>query len=176
MLAYGYSYEAFIHYLDYAVSNGLISPHTARGKQHAVKRILSSQPADVLNDLRQLDIEDVCKRFIELQCENVNDKAKSVYLSRFRSSIKAFLAYMESKPASISLDNCPISTQSDEKELLVAQKESFTAEEYLPVKTMSLEFPVDENQCIKLTGIPLTLTEEAAERLSDVIKGLAKRR
>ncbi|MDG9669586.1 hypothetical protein ONV78_17750 [Hahella sp. CR1] len=174
----GYSYESFIFYLNYATSNGLISHYTAKGQRYAVKRVLSTYSPEALQDLRKLNVKDACEKFANEQCDNVNTKAKQVYLSRFRSSMRSFFAYKKnnSTPSSLIEKDNESTPPNKELEKKVATKAPPSEKADMHVEdTISLNFPLGNNQFIQILGIPLTLTKKKADKLCDLIQTIPEK-
>ncbi|EOV0983775.1 hypothetical protein ACW6AV_000169 [Edwardsiella piscicida] len=147
-------FEAFINDLP---SLG-IHPSTADNLRVAATKLLGFIPDN--RPANEWDIQGIICAFA--QQSGISDKTKSGYESRFRSSIKKFIAY---KNGTLS-----IKQRSDRGE---SKQESMVSVNAPEIKTFTLPIPLRNDLILTIDKLPRDLTTEEAERIANIVKSFA---
>src|SRR5210317_391981 len=88
-----YSHTAFLEFLKSAAVAGLISPATARSRKLAAEQLMIQLKTHERQDLRQLDVDELCSRFHKLQGSTIRPENIQVYNKRLCGALKDFISW-----------------------------------------------------------------------------------
>lgn len=170
-----YSQTAFLDFLRHAAVAGLISPAVARSRKLAAEQLMIQLKTHERNDLRQLDVDELCSRFHKLQGSTIRTENLQLYNKRLSSALKDFISWTND-PASFKC----IESEKSESAMVAARDtpEQAQAREELalnPPRSPHEIFPVPirEDLIVFLQNIPLDMTRAEADKIAAVVKALA---
>ncbi len=168
------SRQAFFEFLDYLGTKGLVPGNTIAARKSAATKILGILEEGEAADVTNLDLDAIMQRFHNLQGQNYTPASLNSYLSRLRSAIDDFNAYLEN-PLGFKT-----SGQTREKRVKPEQKKDAPGAE-MPLApkpnlmpSMSiLPIPIRKDMTIYIQGLPFDLTDNEAAKIANVIRAMA---
>ena len=88
-----------IKFLNYVGAKGLLSPATAESRKASVNKVLGILTDQEAEDVAQLDLDEVVRRFANLHGQAYTADSLRTYKSRTKSSIDDFIRYVENPMA-----------------------------------------------------------------------------
>jgi len=170
-----YSQTAFLEFLRQGAVTGITKPATARSRKLAAEQLLVQLKPHERNDLRLLDVDELCSRFHKLQGSTIRPETLQIYNERLCNGLRDFVSWVED-PASFK------SIEGEKPEsVLVAARDTpgqAQAREELalnPPRSPHEIFPVPlrEDLVVYLQNIPLDLTQAEADKIAAVAHALA---
>lgn len=179
-----HSYESLVKFLDYEAEKGLVNRNTIASRKGAASKMLGILSDEERADLRGLDLEDVSKKFANLEGSRYTSDSLQVYRSRVGKALDEFLRYKEN-PAGFRV------AQSSRAGKARAPKRDEGApgrrglSEKADVQTMagqtnaaasaSIDFPIPLRPGVIVTirNLPVDLTEREAQKIAGVITALS---
>jgi len=172
------SLASLLTFLDWLGSKGLVARNTAFGRKAAVSNVLGVLEPEEQQDVTQVDLNLVMKRFANLHGKRYTPKSLHVYAGRVRRSIDDFNRYLadpsgfrvndglgkaksgnKSKPAKISGEEAPTF------HVQPLSAGGATANVY-PI-------PIRADLVVRIYGLPFDLTKSEAEKIANVVKAMA---
>ena len=179
-----YSKDSYFDFIDYVSKKGLIKQATARNWKNASIRLLTILEEDESQDLRKLDIDALCTRFMNLE-KSVSPASMQVYRSRLNTAISDFIAYKDNpmgyKPgiaqrSSRKKSSKEASNSSSGKSKISNNRGSVEQQNHHDQgdKSKGITFPIPlrANLVVEIKHLPHDLTAQEAEKISMVIKAL----
>lgn len=178
------SREGAVEFQEYLAQKGLMAPATARARKAAVNTVLAILDDQEAQDVTVIDIDDVMRRFANLQGKDYNPASLNTYKSRLRSALDDFRRYIENplafKPSLQARERKP-STDKSASNPSRAISDPSTGE--LPRATISamsgpmansiLPIPIRADLTIHIQGLPFDLTKAEARKIANVILAMA---
>jgi len=178
-----YSKEGFFQFLDYVIAKGLVKPATAKNWKNASIRLLAILDDNDSHDLRKIDIDTLCSRFMNLEGKSVTPSSMQVYRSRLKTAVGDFIAYTDNpmgyKPGiaqrssrkKVSKNGAATTTNKKYNQGHINPQNSH-GQEHNP-KGITFPVPLRADLVVEIRHLPHDLTEKEAEKISMVIKALA---
>lgn len=170
-----YSQTAFLKFLRKSAVTGLVSPATARSRKLAAEHLLIQLKSHERQDLRLLDVEELCSRFHKLQGSTIRPENIQVYQERLSSALKDFISW--------SADPAGFTSVEGEKseEVMVSARDTpgqAQAREALALNPPRsphdiFPIPIREDLVVYLQNVPLDMTRAEARKIAAVVKALA---
>lgn len=170
-----YSQIAFLEFLRQSALAGLTKPATARSRKLAAEKLLLQLRSHERQDLRVLDVDELCSRFHKLEGSTIRPETLELYNERLTSGLKDFFSWT-SDPASFE-------TVEGEKPEAVIVADRDTPEQAQAREELTLNpprspydiFPVPlrEDLVVYLQNIPLDMTQAEASKIAAVVHALA---
>lgn len=181
------SLNALMDFLDYLAEKGLMRKATVSSRKAAVGKVLGILGREEVADVTSLDMDEVIKRFSNLEGRKYQPKTLATYKSRVIASIEDFKNYLDDpigfKPLSArrtrkvkrrdspsNLSNSeptpPISGESPRRPP-GRMASHFPSDHIIPI-------PLRADLVVRVYGIPFDLTKKEADRIANVIKALAQ--
>ena len=170
-----YSQTAFLEFLRQSALTGLTKPATARSRKLAAEKLLLQLKSHERQDLRVLDVDELCSRFHKLEGSTIRPETLELYNERLTSGLKDFFSWT-SEPASFE-------TVEGEKPEAVIVADRDTPEQAQAREELTLDpprspydiFPVPlrEDLVVYLQNIPLDMTQAEASKIAAVVHALA---
>jgi hypothetical protein len=173
------SRQKLLEFLDYLGAKGLMAKNTVAARKAAVGKVLSILSDDEAEDVTNLDLDEVMKRFNNLEGQKYTPGSLTTYLSRVKSALEDFESYLKNplgfKP----------SVQGREKRKTDSKKESSTqtANKHEagfgrkvvkePLSSSILPIPIRQDLVVYVQGLPYDLTETEANKIANVIRAMA---
>lgn len=170
-----YSEAAFHEFLRHGAVTGITKPATARSRKLAAEKLLDQLRSHERNDLRLLDVDELCSRFHKLEGSTIRPESLQLYNERLCSGLKDFIAWT-SDPANFE----SIEGEKPESDIVAARDtpgQAQAREELAlnPPRSPHDIFPVPirEDLIVYLQNIPLNLTRQEARKIAAVVNALA---
>ena len=170
-----YSEAEFNKFMRQSVQSGIINPQVARSRKLAAEQLMVELKSHERNDMRLVDVEELCSRFHKLQDSTIRPESLDVYQSRLRDALSDFIAWTDN-PSSFApresefkavrehLKNAPDDHKQAREELALNPPRSPL--EIFPV-------PIREDLVVYVQNVPLDMTEKEADKIAAVVKALA---
>lgn len=180
-----YSKESYFQFLDYVIAKGLVKQATAKNWKNASIRLLAILDEDESHDLRKVDIDALCSRFMNLEGKSsITPSSIQVYRSRLKTAVGDFIAYTDNpieykpgisqrssrKKASNNGAAASASRKSNKQDQTHPQN---SYEQDIKPKGITFPVPIRSDLVVEIKHLPHDLTEQEAEKISMVIKALA---
>jgi len=170
-----YSETGFINFMRQSVLSGLINPGTLRARKLAAEQLLTELKSHERQDLRLVDLDELCARFHKLEGSTIRPESLDVYKTRLNDALHDFIAWTDD-PESFAPRE---SEQRTHKEQLKQEPEGHKrAREELalnPPRNPHEIFPVPlrEDLVVYIQNVPLDMTPREAEKIAAVVRALA---
>jgi hypothetical protein len=175
----GRSRQKLLEFLDYLADKGLMAKATIAARKAAASKVLGILSEEEATDVTKLSLEDVMRRFQNLEDKNYTPGSLTTYLSRLKSAVDDFRTYLENP-----LGFRP-SVQTRDKRKPEGKKESSTptntdqqpiVERHSvkpPLSSSILPIPIRPDITVFVQGLPYDLTEAEAGKIANVIRAMA---
>jgi hypothetical protein len=176
------SRQKLLEFLDYLGNKGLMAGATVATRKAAATKVLGILSDEEAADVTTLDLDDVMSRFQNLEGKNYTPGSLNTYLSRLRSAVDDFSAYLENplgfKPSVQSRERRAKSDNNKKEDTKSVEASSATTERpaqkpsILPSATI-VPIPIRADTTIYVQGIPFDLTAAEAAKIANVIRAMA---
>lgn len=176
-----YSSRAVVDFLQYAANKGLLNKATANAKRIAVERVFEAAEPNEAQDVREVDVESLMHRFMNLSGSGFKPGSLTSYQSRVRSSIEEFLAW-KSNPMTFR----PARRGAAKKGRLQGKAEPANLQDLwrsehgarsgalgLTRASLTLPVPIRGDLTVQIQGIPFDLTKSEATKIANVVLAMA---
>lgn len=161
--------QDFLAFLDWMSEKGLMAKNTVAARKAAAAKVLGILSDGEAQDVTTLDLDDVMRRFNNLEGKGYTPGSLTTYLSRLRSALDDFKTYLN-KP----LDFRP-GVQPRER-----RKQEHRKEGLLPPSIgipgpgpAALSIPIRPDATVIIHGLPYDLNESEAAKIANVIRAMA---
>ena len=156
---------------------GLINPATARSRRNAAENLLEQLDEDESADLRKVDVDELCSRFVKLQGSTIRTEALQIYRDRLAAALDDYFRYLDN-PQKFSagggeqrvLRKRSAGTHRSDEETALEQIKLGIPERPADI----LPVPIRDDRVVFIQNLPLDLTRSEAEKLSRVILALVE--
>ena len=175
MPAKDYSEASFSNFMRQCVVSGLINPATLRARKLAAEQLMVELKSHERQDLRLVDLEELCARFHKLEGSTIRPESLEVYRTRLGDALADFISWTDDPEGFIPKE----SEVRVLKEQLRREPENHKrAREELalnPPRNPHEIFPVPirEDLVVYVQNVPLDLTRREAEKIAAVVRALA---
>jgi len=170
-----YSEKAFRDFMRRSAVSRTINPATARSRKLAAEHLLGELKSHERNDMRTVDVEELCARIHKLQDSTIRPESLDVYKSRLSDALLDFIAWVDDPKGFVpreseframreSLKNEPEPIKKAREELALNPPRS--PHEIFPV-------PIREELVVYLQNVPLDMTRKEADKICAVVRALA---
>lgn len=178
------SRAALLEFLDYLARKGLMNKTTASARKAAVNNVLGILDDDEAADISNVNLDDVMRRFHNLNGMNYTADSLTTYKSRVRSAIEDFLNYIENPMAfRPSIGGAGRKTQertraadskgSKDSGIQRVQTPGTDLRPPPPVASLILPIPIRADLTVYVQGLPYDLTQAEALKIANVIRAMA---
>lgn len=175
------SKEELIKFLNYVGTKGLLSPATVESRKASVNKVLGILSADEAQDVSNIDLDQVMRRFANLHGQGYTADSLRTYKSRTKSSIDDFLRYVEnpmafrvSGPKRQPRAKPAPQNNSKPAEAPSAPPSHPTHSVGIPSAGSSIiPIAIRSDVVVHVQGLPLDLTPREAKKISNVILAMA---
>ncbi len=174
-----YTMDNLLDFLSLAGSRGLMPAATASALSVAVRNVLGVLDDNERNNLHQMDIDAVLKRFTNKRAREFNPSSLKEYSRRLRRAIELYERWSDD-PANFSIKTR--TSRSTGKKARADGATARPADSADPAvrsttpqpegDTYSSAFPIRTDRVVVLTNIPADLTGPEAERLANFVRML----
>jgi hypothetical protein len=172
------SRQNLLSFLDYLGDKGLMAKATVSSRKAAAGKVLGILSEDEARDVTKLDLDDVMRRFHNLEGKAYTPGSLMTYQSRLRSALDDFRVYLDN-PMSFRPSVQPRERRRSDgkKEVQSSESEAHQSrarENIAPPPTSSaLSIPIRPDTTISIQGLPYDLTESEAGKIANVIRAMA---
>lgn len=177
------SKAALLEFLDYLARKGLMNKTTASSRKAAVNNVLGVLDDEEANDISKIDLDDVMRRFHNLNGMNYTRDSLATYKSRVRSAIEDFISYVENpmafRPSTGGArkirENARTANSKSQNDSGTLRTQSSGPNFQPPpaVATLILPIPVRADLTVYVQGLPHDLTQAEASKIANVIRAMA---
>lgn len=171
------SREKLIEFLDYLADKGLMAKATISARKAAAGKVLGILGAEEAADVTVLNLDDVIRRFQNLEGKNYTPGSLTTYLSRTKSAIDDFKAYIDNPLAFRPSVQSRVTRKSEIKRETATTAEGLATPEKHPVRQplseSILPIQIRAGTTVFIQGLPYDLTEAEATKIANVIKAYA---
>jgi len=172
-----FSKQALLDFLDYVGEKGLLKRGTVAARKAAVNTILDILSEDEASDLRDLDLDEVLRRFGNLKGTEFKPASLRMYRVRIANSLKDLKKYREDpirfKP-NITLRTLRKKRSASIRE--TSQDRLYFTETPIPDRETEIAFPVPirPGRVVRIVGVPSDLSKSEARKIANVVLALAE--
>lgn len=177
------SREALFAFLDYLANKGLMAKGTVKSRKASAGKLLGILSDEEAADVTNLDLGEVMTRFHNLHGQKYTGASLNTYLSRTRSAINDFEAYLQNplafkpnvQPRDRKTSGESTKPNSNKKTgvrnatVTLVPAQSFSA----PPSSSILPIPIRADVTVHIQGLPFDLTEAEANKIANVIRAMA---
>lgn len=163
--------QDFLDFLDWMSEKGLMAKNTVAARKAAATKVLGILPDNEAQDVTALDLDDVMRRFTNLEGKGYTPGSLTTYLSRLRSALDDFRIYLD-KPL-----NFRPGVQSRERRKPDVRKEapstasSGQERASIPVAN-ALTIPIRPDTTVVVQGLPYDLSETEAAKIANIVRAM----
>ena len=171
-----YNETNFLQFIRESAVSGLINPATSVSRKKAAEQLLTQLNAGEKQDLRQLDVDELCSRFHKLQGSTIREESLEIYKSRLKAALEDFITWVDNpfdfvpghsdQPGSIqkNADRLPSTAAEKAKEELALN---------LPDNPSGIfPIPIRQDRVVYLQNLPLDLSSKEAQKIIAVVQAL----
>ncbi len=177
-----YSVTALLEFLDYLDNKGLANKNTISARKASANKMLSILDDSEKADLRNVRIDELAKRFGNLQGTHYKPESLQVYKSRTNAAISDFMRYKDN-PSTFRMDagngKAPQPKSGTDRTSAAlnrpATKSEAPAQSPALSRPTSFDVPVPlrPGSIVQINGIPVDLTAEEAKKIANVVMAFA---
>jgi hypothetical protein len=172
------SRQSLLEFLDYLGDKGLMAKNTVASRKAAAGKVLGILPEDEARDVTKLNLDDVMRRFHNLEGKAYTPGSLITYQSRLRSALDDFKIYLDSpinfRPSVKARERKKPETRRETPSPRPAPQESHELESGTKASASNaLSIPIRPDTTIFVQGLPYDLTESEAAKIANVIRAMA---
>lgn len=170
-----YSSEGLLAFLREATLAGRMAPALARSRRAAARVLFAELSENEAADLRQLDIDALKSRFLDIQGDGLRSEVVELYAERLHGALDDYFRFVEAPDSFVSKAAAQTASPRD--------KQSPKTREERALETVRLSaprqrpdvipIPLQQDRVVYLHGIPADLTPQEARKISRVVEALA---
>ncbi len=170
-----YSEASFRDFMRQCVQLGLINPATLRSRKLAAEQLLVELKSHERNDLRLVDVEELCLRFHKLQDSTIRPESLDVYKSRLKDALTDFISWTDNPESFAPQESEFRTTREALKKEPTAHKKAREELALNPPRSPLEIFPVPirEDLVVYVQNVPLDMTRKEADKIAAVVLALA---
>jgi hypothetical protein len=150
---------------------------TVAARKAAAAKVLSILSEDEATDVTKLNLDDVMRRFSNLQGRSYSPGSLSTYLSRLKSAVDDFGSYLENplgfKPSVQSRERRKNDQKKETSTPIILEEPSTERQPKGPLFSSILPIPIRPNITVFVQGLPYDLTESEATKIANVVRAMA---
>lgn len=166
------SKQDFLDFLDWMSEKGLMAKNTVATRKAAAGKVLGILSDDEAADVTTLNLDDVMRRFTNLEGKGYTPGSLTTYLSRLRSALDDFKLYLDNPM------NFRPGVQPRERRKTDARKEAAPpamngkGASTTVLAPNALSIPIRPDTVIAVHGLPYDLSEAEATKIANVIRAM----
>ena len=173
-----YSEINLFQFLRQSAVSGLINPSTSVSRKKAAEQLLTQLNTIERQDLRQLDVDELCSRFHKLQGSTIREESLEIYKNRLKAALKDFIAWVDNPIDFVPRhSNQPRSNQKNADRLPSTAAENAKEELALNLPdnpTGIFPIPIRQDRVVYLQNMPLDLSSKEAQKIVAVVLALVE--
>jgi hypothetical protein len=174
-----------LEFLEYLAKKGLMNPTTARSRKAAASGVLGILTDDEAADISNIDLNEVMRRFSNLNGTKFTPDSLATYKSRTKSAIDDFLRYKENPLAFRAATPTGSRAARTKPALQTESERKPTSSEVsaAPVKPEPVSRPLAVDNIVPIQvradltvyvqGLPFDLSQIEARKIANVILAMA---
>ena len=174
------SRNAAIEFQDYLADKGLMARPTAMARKTALAKVLSVLSEADSQDVTELDLDDIVRRFHNLQGKGYTPESMNTYKSRVKSALDDFRAYLEN-PLSFRPNVSRREPKAKSERQAASPQAREPSEPTAPLRSPSpvfdnvsiLPIPLRTDLVVRIQGLPFDLSEQEARKIAAVVMAMA---
>ena len=170
----GRSRQDFLEFLDYLGDKGLMAKNTIASRRAAAGKVLGILSDDEARDVTKLNLDDVMRRFHNLEGKSYTPGSLMTYQSRLRSALDYFKTYIDEpinfRPSVQIRERRRPEGKRSASELGASE---IQRREAAMTTANALSIPIRPDTMILIQGLPYDLSEGEATKIANVIKAMA---
>jgi hypothetical protein len=170
-----YSEASFGEFMRQCVVLRLHNPATLRSRKLAAEQLLTELKSHERNDLRLVDVDELCSRFYKLQDSTIRPESLDVYKSRLQDAIADFIAWTNDQESFAPRESQFKATRemfkSESEEFQQAREELALNPPRSPLQIFPV--PIREDLVVYIQNVPLNMTRKEADKIAAVVRALA---
>ena len=171
-----YSEINLLQFLRKSAVSGLINPSTSVSRKKAAEQLLTQLNTIERQDLRQLDVDELCSRFHKLQGSTIREESLEIYKNRLKATLEDFIAWVENPVDFVSShSDQPRAFQKNADRLPSTAAEKAKEELALNLPdnpTGTFPIPIRQDRVVYLQNLPLDLSSKEAQKIVAVVQAL----
>ncbi len=176
MAQQNYSEANLLQFIRDSAVSGLINPSTSVSRKKAAEQLLTQLNTVEKQDLRQLDVDELCSRFHKLQGSTIREESLEVYKNRLKATLEDFISWVDD-PVSFIPGRTQRSraTQKNARKLPTTETERAREELTLNLPdnpTGIFPIPIRRDRVVYLQNVPLDLSRKEAQKIVAVVQAL----
>jgi|SRR5579864_2031319 len=162
--------QDFLAFLDWMSEKGLMAKNTVAARKAAASKVLGILSDDEAQDVTALDLNNVMRRFNNLEGKGYTPGSLTTYFSRLRSALDDFTAYLD-KPLNFRPGVKPREQRKPDprKGAPSAPPNEVIVPALAP---NALSIPIRPDTTIIIHGLPYDLHEAEATKIANVIRAM----
>lgn len=173
-----YTQDGLLEFLKQSGMAGMINPATARSRRTAAEHLLTQLSGDEVQDLRKVDVDDLCSRFHKLQGSSIRPETLRLYNTRLKAALTDYFSWIDDPDGFVSVgaESRSLRKRSESDRGRRSAEEKALEEIRLGVPDKPSEIlpvPIRPDLVVFIQGIPLDLTPDEADKIARVIRALA---
>lgn len=168
------SRQDFLAFLDWMSDKGLMAKATAAARKAAASRVLGILSDAEAEDVTALNLDDVMRRFTNLEGRGFTPGSLTTYQSRLRSALDDFKVYLDN-PLNFRPGVQPRERRKPEtrKETSSTASPELRASVAATPPPNALMIPIRPDATIIVQGLPYDLTDAEAAKIAAIIRAMA---
>lgn len=173
-----YTSNGLLEFLKQSGMAGMINPATARSRRTAAEQLLTQLTSEEQEDLRIVDVDDLCSRFHKLQDSSIRPESLKLYNNRLKSALQDYFAWIDDPDGFVTVgaENRSLRKRQDaDKQIRSAEAKALEEIKLgAPEKPGEiLPVPIRPDLVVFVQNLPMDLTLPEARKISRVIEALA---
>lgn len=171
-----YSSKSLLTFLRKTTLAGHIPPAVAKSRRAAADTLFEKLTESESADLRQLNIDALSSRFLDIQGGGLRSEVVELYADRLRAALDDFFRYVESPHEFVSLPAHQDGARRREEHSPRSREERAMEAVRLSAPSQRpdvVPVPLEVGRVVYLHGIPADLTPQEAGKISRVVAALA---
>jgi chromosome condensin MukBEF ATPase and DNA-binding subunit MukB len=173
-----YSEINLLQFLRQSAVSGLINPSTSVSRKKAAEQLLTQLNTIERQDLRQLDVDELCSRFHKLQGSTIREESLEIYKNRLKAALEDFIAWVDNPIDFVpGHSNQPRAIQKNADRLPSTAAENAKEELALNLPdnpTGIFPIPIRQDRVVYLQNLPLDLSSKEAQKIVAVVQALVE--
>lgn len=171
-----YSETNLLLFIRQSAVSGLINPSTSVSRKKAAEQLLTQLNPIEKQDLRQLDVDELCSRFHKLQGSTIREESLEIYKNRLKAALGDFIAWVDDPVGFIPAHTeqpGTIQKNADRLPSTAAEKAKEELTFNLPDNPTGIfPVPIRQDRVVYLQNLPLDLSGKEAQKIIAVVQAL----
>jgi hypothetical protein len=164
--------QDFLDFLDWMSEKGLMAKNTVAARKAAATKVLGILSDEEAQDVTALNLDDVMRRFTNLEGRGYTPGSLTTYLSRLRSALDDFKVYLD-KPLNFRPGVQPRERRKPEvRKETESTAPAVNGEIAVAPAPNALSIPIRPDKMIVIQGLPYDLTEAEAAKIANIIRAM----